>query len=74
LPVAGIVFSPWTDLTISGKSTDTADDPIVDGDALRMMAAVYLDGRDVKDPLASPLYADDAALAKLPPLLIQVGT
>jgi acetyl esterase/lipase len=34
------------------------------------MASQYLAGRDSKNPLASPLYAD---LAGLPPLLVIVG-
>jgi epsilon-lactone hydrolase len=74
VPAAGIVFSPWTDLTVEGSSADAADDPVVDGAGLRMMADVYLDGADPRHPLASPLYAADNELAALPALLIQVGT
>ena len=58
-------------ITVSGESADTADDPIVSGTALRMMASVYLAGADPTAPLASPLLAD---LRGLPPLLVQVGT
>jgi monoterpene epsilon-lactone hydrolase len=71
LPVAGVSVSPWTDLAVTGASADTADDPIVSGPALRMMAGVYLAGADPRSPTASPLYAD---LHGLPPLLVQVGT
>jgi monoterpene epsilon-lactone hydrolase len=71
LPAGGVVFSPWTDLAVTGESTDTADDPIVSGVALRAMANGYLQGADPRSPLASPLYGD---LEGLPPLLIQVGT
>ena len=46
VPAAGIVFSPWTDLTVEGASADAADDPVVNGAGLRMMADVYLDGAD----------------------------
>jgi len=73
-PAAGIVFSPWTDLAVEGSSADSADDPVVNGAGLRMMADVYLDGADPRHPLASPLYATDVELAALPPLLVQVGT
>jgi acetyl esterase/lipase len=71
LPAAAVSVSPWTDLTVTGASADTADDPIVSGAALRMMATTYLDGADPTSPTASPLYAD---LTGLPPLLVQVGT
>jgi acetyl esterase/lipase len=71
LPCAAVSISPWTDLAVTGPSADTADDPIVSGPALRMMAGVYLDGADPTSPTASPLYAD---LRGLPPLLVQVGT
>jgi epsilon-lactone hydrolase len=71
LPAAAVCFSPWTDLAVSGPSADGADDPVVSGDALRMMAEAYLGGSDPESPLASPLYAD---LTGLPPLQIQVGS
>lgn len=73
-PAAGILFSPWTDLAPEGPSAELADDPVVDGAGLRAMADAYLDGGDVRVPLASPAYASDDELAALPPLLIQVGT
>jgi monoterpene epsilon-lactone hydrolase len=71
LPAAAVSISPWTDLTVSGASADTADDPIVSGAGLRMMASMYLDGASATSPTASPLHAD---LHGLPPLLVQVGT
>jgi monoterpene epsilon-lactone hydrolase len=71
LPAAGVSISPWSDLAVTGESADTVDDPIVSGNALRMMAGIYLAGADPRSPTASPLYAD---LAGLPPLLVQVGT
>jgi acetyl esterase/lipase len=72
-PRAAVVFSPWTDLTISGASAARPDDPLCDAGGLRMMAEAYLQGIDPKDPLASPLFASDQALAKLSPTLVQVG-
>ncbi len=71
LPAAAVCFSPWTDLAVRGPSADVADDPVVSGAALRMMARAYLGGSDPTSPLASPLYAD---LTGLPPLQIQVGS
>ena len=72
-PAGAAVFSPWTDLHVRGASVDTVDDPNVSGRGLRQMAAAYLDGADPAHPHASPLYADEARLAQLPPILIQVG-
>ncbi|TFW19585.1 alpha/beta hydrolase [Duganella callida] len=72
-PVAGVVFSPWTDLAFTGASmTDPAvTDPLIGRDYLHDCAARYLGGYEARDPLASPLFGD---MAGLPPLLIQVGT
>ncbi|MCC8979213.1 alpha/beta hydrolase [Bradyrhizobium acaciae] len=73
LPAAGALMSPWTDLTASGASYESRAeaDPIHQRAMILALARNYLgkDG-DVRDPLASPLYAD---LAGLPPLLVQVG-
>ena len=73
LPAAAVLMSPTVDLTSSGASmTERADqDPVSTPAMLRQFAAEYLAGADPKTPLASPLFA---ALAGLPPLLIQVGT
>ena len=73
LPAAGVMISPWLDLTQSGATMEShaAADPMVSADLLGKCSAAYLNGHDAKDPLASPLYADPS---KLPPLLIHVGT
>ena len=73
LPAAAVLMSPTVDLTSSGASMiERADqDPISTPAMLRQFASDYLAGADPKMPLASPLFA---ALAGLPPLLIQVGT
>ncbi len=72
-PIAGVVFSPWTDLAFTGASMkDPADaDPLIGYDYLQDCARKYLGAADSHDPLASPLFGD---LRGLPPLLIQVGT
>jgi epsilon-lactone hydrolase len=73
LPAAGVCLSPWIDLEGIGESMDTnaSVDPLVQKDALLVMARHYLGGKDPRTPLAAPLYAD---LSGLPPLLIQAGT
>jgi len=73
LPAAAVVFSPWTDLTLSGMSMDARGDfdPLFSREHMEAYAEHYLAGHDPQDPLASPLLAD---LTGLPPLLIQVGS
>jgi acetyl esterase/lipase len=71
LPAAGFASSAFTDLTVSGESAYTVDDPIATRAGLCMLAESYLDGSDPRSPLASPLFAD---LHGLPPLLLQVGS
>jgi len=72
LPKAVAMLSPWTDLTGNSETMTTraAQDPMVQKAGLLAMAALYLNGKDAKTPLASPLFAD---LRGLPPMLIQVG-
>lgn len=76
LPAAAFLMSAWTDLAATGESYETraAADPIHQRAMILAMArnALGPDG-DARDPLVSPLYATDAQLAALPPLLLQVG-
>ena len=73
MPGAGLCISPWVDMEGIGDSmvTKADEDPMVKKDGLEFMARTYLDGGDLRAPLAAPLYAD---LRGLPPLLIQVGS
>jgi monoterpene epsilon-lactone hydrolase len=72
-PVAAVVFSPWTDLTLAGASIDARGslDPLFTRGHLVEYADHYLAGQDPRNELASPLRAE---LTGLPPLLIQVGS
>ena len=72
LPAGAILFSPWTDLTASGASTQSRAelDPMVAAELLNPMAHHYAGDQALNDPLVSPLFGD---LTGLPPLLIQVG-
>jgi acetyl esterase/lipase len=72
LPAAGVCISPWTDLSLSGRSwmTNARRELVLSPVILRQMGQAYLGDADPCTPLASPLYAD---LAGLPPLLVQVG-
>ena len=72
LPAGGALFSPWTDLAVTGDSVreNVRKDAMFWAPGISVGAAFYLDGADPRTPLASPLYAD---LHGLPPLLIQAG-
>jgi monoterpene epsilon-lactone hydrolase len=72
-PVAGVVFSPWTDLSLSGWSTSDplVDDPLLSRDMLFEASLAYRGTVDGEDALASPLFGP---MMGLPPILIQVAT
>jgi acetyl esterase/lipase len=69
---AGVVFSPWTDLSLSGATiTDPSiHDPLMARDFLADCAAKYLGYTPARDSLASPLFGVVTGLA---PIYIQVG-
>ncbi len=73
MPAAGVGISSWTDMEATGQSfIDNAEvDPSVNRDRILNIANVYMAGKDLKAPLASPIHAD---LTGLPPLLLQVGS
>lgn len=72
LPAGACLLSPWLDLSLSGPTlrSHAERDPLTTEAALRLAALHYLAGRDPRDPIASPLFAD---LHGLPPLLVQTG-
>jgi epsilon-lactone hydrolase len=72
MPAGGVLFSPWTDLAVTGNSIVANDvaDPLFFGQWVAPVARHYLGDTPAMDPLASPVYAD---LTGLPNLLIQVG-
>jgi acetyl esterase/lipase len=72
LPFAGALFSPWTDLSLSGESlhANARRDALFCASSVQTAAEWYLNGTDPRTPEASPLYG---ALSGLPPLFIEVG-
>ena len=72
LPRGLVLLSPWTDLTASGKSyaAKAGLDPVLDPEYLQRMTGNYAQGRDLSDPLISPLFGD---FEGFPPVYIQVG-
>jgi acetyl esterase/lipase len=75
-PAAAACLSPWVDLEGVGGTLKTHAhlDPMLIPDGIGVCARHYVgqDG-DVRNPLVSPIHASQAALAALPPLLVQVG-
>jgi monoterpene epsilon-lactone hydrolase len=71
-PVGAVVFSPITDLALTGESFETRAeaDPYFTKSQAAGLVHSYLGANDPKDPLASPLYAD---LSGLPPIRVHVG-
>ncbi len=71
-PRAAALFSPWTDLAVTGASTreNEGRDPMFTRKMLKIASRAYLAGANPKDPRASPLYAE---LSGLPTLLIHVA-
>lgn len=72
LPAGVVLFSPWTDLAITGASikTNARRESLLVGARIQEAAELYLNGAEAKTPLASPLYGD---LSGLPPVFIQAS-
>lgn len=73
LPRGLVLFSPWTDLTMSGKShkEKAAQDPILTEEYLQRCVRDYAPEQNLKNPEISPVFAD---FTGFPPTYIQVGT
>jgi epsilon-lactone hydrolase len=67
-----LLFSPWVDMTITAASfKQNAESDMLFPEASAQTASdTYMQGFDLKHPLASPLFAD---LAGFPPAFINVG-
>jgi acetyl esterase/lipase len=72
MPRAAVLLSPWTDLSCSSPTYTSLRklDPIITKEGLSEAGQWYAGRRDLKDPMASPLFAD---LGGLPPLLVHAG-
>ena len=70
LPCGIVAISPWTDLTLSGRSYEEnrERDPSMTIERLQYYVSCYTD--DVKNPFVSPLFGD---LTDFPPVLIFAG-
>ena len=72
LPAALLSISGWYDFSASGHSYETnrEKDAFFQKASVDMLASLVLGGADVRNPLASPIFAD---LKGLPPIYLQVG-
>jgi acetyl esterase/lipase len=72
MPRCAVVLSPWTDLSCSSPTYKKLRDldPAITKEGLSESGLWYAGGRDPRDPMASPLFAD---LRGLPPVLVHVG-
>ncbi|MEC7735319.1 MAG: alpha/beta hydrolase [Pseudomonadota bacterium] len=73
-PSCAIVISPWTDLTLSGKSMierKDRDPMLTTGPGMNMLVKAYCGEEDPKNPLISCIFAD---LEGMPPIQIQVAS
>lgn len=70
---AAVLFSPWTDLTLSGRSiqANAHRDVLLNQALLAIAAKGYVGRLPLDDPRASPLFGIPSGL---PPILIQVGS
>jgi monoterpene epsilon-lactone hydrolase len=75
LPAAIMAGTPWSDLSKTGDSYFTnagIDNVVVTYEGLLEAAAkLYANGRDLKDPLLSPVYGD---FSGFPPTFLVAGT
>ena len=75
LPAGAVLFSPWADLSKTGDSYESLEGRDPDNYYeinLRASAEAYAAGRDLTDPLISPVYGDFTK--GFPPVLISCGT
>lgn len=72
LPAAIVAISPWTDLTLRGKSyaENAKIDPLLERKKLVRAVMYYAYGQSLFNPYISPVYAD---FTGFPPTLIHVG-
>ena len=73
LPTSLVLFSPWTDMTASGRSYQEREalDPTLTRAYIQAVTAAYAPGQDLSSPDLSPLVGSFLAV---PPGLIQAGT
>ena len=72
-PAGLVLLSAWLDLTVEARAyaANAGSDPLFTREAALAANALYLQGHDPRDPLASPLFADAGLF---PPALVTAGS
>lgn len=72
LPRGMVLMSPWTDLTLQGKSHETRSeiDPVLNNPYIDKAITSYVGDEELTNPYISPLFGD---FTGFPPTYIQVG-
>ncbi len=72
-PAALFAMSPWTDLTMSGRSVEEIgkSDDVIPSDRMTEAARAYVGEAEPSDPRVSPLFA---AFDHPPPVYLQIGS
>ena len=66
-PAKTILFSPWTDLALDNPEIERYQrlDPLISAASERIWARLWAQGKDMHDPLVSPMYGDMSKLGKV---------
>ena len=66
-PAKTVLYSPWTDLTLSNPEIDRYQkvDPLINASSERIWAKLWAADLDLRDPLISPMFGDMTGLGKI---------
>ena len=66
-PAKTILFSPWTDLTLTNPEIERYQklDPLISAASERIWARLWAQDKDMRDPLVSPMFGDMSKLGKI---------
>ena len=66
-PTKTILFSPWTDLTLSNPEIERYQrlDPLISASSERIWAKLWARDKDLRNPIVSPMFGDMTNLGKI---------
>jgi len=70
-----ILFSPWLDISVDNKklTSKKINDEVLSSEVFRKCSGVYTYDSNTKNPMVSPLLADEEMLKNFPEVYIQMG-